>query len=586
MHIPEPLARRLDQGRAERALLVEKSAIDEATRTATLSFASEAPYERYWGVEILDTTTSSMRQGRLRSGANLLCDHDARDVVGVVESVAIGADRVARAVVRFGKSARAEEVWQDVRDGIRRNVSVGYLIHKAQLVDTKDGQETYRVTDWEPFEVSLVSVPADASVGVGRSDAQPSKPARPTLSLKTQTIKESTMEHTTTAAETTRSYAAEIAEAAAGCTFPKAAEIAMRSINAGHTLQQFQNELILSVSNKPLRTDDNFARGLGCSNIPYGDDYSRGSQREMGTAGGIGGQLVRAFNQNRDLFSKTKSVTLQLRAATDTVTTASGRKIVSGGMGFVEGGVLGLQNALTIRPADAASIEYSRYTGQQGAAAVQAAEGDTKAAVRPDHSLIVQNALTIAGFSKMSRQAINDESELRRAVEITLNRSVATALDAALVNGAVGFAGGFKALATAYTSLVYGALVDAISEAVSMMQTAGFSPTTAVLNPADWLAISTARGTANDHYLSGSYLGTMEPMLRGLNVVLSPTITAGTALVMDSSHSELQIVENFTVEVGYQGDDFVKNLSVILGEMRVLPVFRTVGSARLITPKA
>jgi uncharacterized linocin/CFP29 family protein len=134
--------------------------------------------------------------------------------------------------------------------------------------------------------------------------------------------------------------------------------------------------------------------------------------------------------------------------------------------------------------------------------------------------------------------------------------------------------------------LVYGALVDAISEAVSMMQTAGFSPTTAVLNPADWLAISTARGTANDHYLSGSYLGTMEPMLRGLNVVLSPTITAGTALVMDSSHSELQIVENFTVEVGYQGDDFVKNLSVILGEMRVLPVFRTVGSARLITPKA
>ena len=168
-NIPNGLARHLDKGRAERALLVERQAIDEDARTATLAFASETPYERYWGIEILDVTATSMRQGRLRSGANLLMDHDWKDVVGVVESVEIGADRVARAVVRFGKSARAEEVWQDVKDGIRRNVSVGYMVHKAQLVETKDGLETYRVTDWEPFEISLVSVPADATVGVGRS---------------------------------------------------------------------------------------------------------------------------------------------------------------------------------------------------------------------------------------------------------------------------------------------------------------------------------------------------------------------------------------------------------------------------------
>ena len=69
--------------------------------------------------------------------------------------------------------ARAEEVFQDVIDGIRRNVSVGYLIHEAQLVNTKDGLETYRVTDWEPFEVSIVSVPADPTVGVGRSAGPP-----------------------------------------------------------------------------------------------------------------------------------------------------------------------------------------------------------------------------------------------------------------------------------------------------------------------------------------------------------------------------------------------------------------------------
>lgn len=75
-------------------------------------------------------------------------------------------------------------------------------------------------------------------------------------------------------------------------------------------------------------------------------------------------------------------------------------------------------------------------------------------------------------------------------------------------------------------------------------------------------------------------------MLRGLRVVLSPSIDPGKAMVLDSSHSELLIVSNFTVELGYTNDDFVKNLAVLLGEMRVLPVFRTAGSARLITPKA
>ncbi len=156
--------------KAERSFLVQRAAIDEAARTVELAFSSEEPYDRWWGREILAHDKKSVRLGRLKSGGPLLCDHDSRDHVGVIESVRIDADLVGRAVVRFGKSARAEEVWQDVKDGIRRNVSVGYVIHKAQLVETGDDtDETYRVTDWEPYEVSLVSVPADSTVGVGRA---------------------------------------------------------------------------------------------------------------------------------------------------------------------------------------------------------------------------------------------------------------------------------------------------------------------------------------------------------------------------------------------------------------------------------
>ena len=155
----------------QRGFAVERSAINEEMRTVELAFASEVAYERWWGFEILDCTATAMRLARLTNGGPLLCDHDTKDHIGVIESVQIGADRVARAVVRFGKSARAEEVFRDVVDGIRRHVSVGYQIHNAVLVETNDEKDTYRVGDWEPYEISILSVPADIGVGVGRSAA-------------------------------------------------------------------------------------------------------------------------------------------------------------------------------------------------------------------------------------------------------------------------------------------------------------------------------------------------------------------------------------------------------------------------------
>ena len=144
----------------DRAFLVKREAINVEARTVELAFSSEAPYERWWGIEILDHNASSIDLTRLNSHANLLCDHDARDVIGVVESVSIGLDKVGRAVVRFGKSARAEEVFQDVVDGIRKNVSVGYMINEAVLEAVSgdpvvdDAEDNYRVNSWTPFEIS------------------------------------------------------------------------------------------------------------------------------------------------------------------------------------------------------------------------------------------------------------------------------------------------------------------------------------------------------------------------------------------------------------------------------------------------
>ena len=147
-------------------------AVDEDARTIELSFSSTAAYERWWGVEILDHSKKAVRLGRLNGSAAVLVNHKTDDQVGVVEKAWLVGEK-GRAVVRFGKSARAEEVYQDVKDGIRKLVSVGYRIHEILLEKSSDTEgNTYRVTDWEPYEISIVSVPADTSIGVDR-EGQP-----------------------------------------------------------------------------------------------------------------------------------------------------------------------------------------------------------------------------------------------------------------------------------------------------------------------------------------------------------------------------------------------------------------------------
>lgn len=170
-----------------RSFTVDRSAIDKSNRTCELSFSSEEPYQRWFGIEILDHNTESVNLNRLNSGGALLMDHDPKDQIGVVENVAIGADRKARAKVRFGNSARAKEIFDDVSTGIRTNVSVGYQIDEWEVEkksDTPKEPDTYRVKKWTPFEISIVAIPADSTVGVGRS----AKPQKPNSNLEVKTM--------------------------------------------------------------------------------------------------------------------------------------------------------------------------------------------------------------------------------------------------------------------------------------------------------------------------------------------------------------------------------------------------------------
>ncbi|MCP4570026.1 MAG: hypothetical protein GY841_20795, partial [FCB group bacterium] len=161
---------KIKEGKHFRSLELKRELINEEDRTVELSFSSETPIRRWFGKEILDHSKGSVDLKRLREGGAVLVEHDRKDHVGVVESVEIGADRKGRAVVRFGKTPRAEDVFQDIKDGIRRLVSVDYHIHKVVLESDEGDVKTYRAMKWEPFEISIVSVPADTEVGVGRSE--------------------------------------------------------------------------------------------------------------------------------------------------------------------------------------------------------------------------------------------------------------------------------------------------------------------------------------------------------------------------------------------------------------------------------
>lgn len=173
-----------DGARAFRA--AEVSAVNRESRTVELAFSSEAEVSRWYGIEILSHDSLAVVLTRLRNGAPLLLNHDTDEQIGVVESVSIDADRRGRAVVRFGRSALADEILQDVEDGIRRHVSVGYIIHDAKLTEERDGEDVWTITQWEPFEISIVPVPADISVGIGRSLESPQEEQRRAVQETTQ----------------------------------------------------------------------------------------------------------------------------------------------------------------------------------------------------------------------------------------------------------------------------------------------------------------------------------------------------------------------------------------------------------------
>ena len=245
-----------------RDIAFDGKVVDEKLRTVRIAVSSEEPVDRSFGKEILDHSERSIDMDFAKSGRMpLLLDHDPRQQIGVVENVDLDSSaRRLRATVRFGRNGLARDVFEDVVDGIRSNISVGYQVDNM----AKDGADSYRVDAWSPMEISVVSIPADRTVGVGRStDKAPdltktyNDQNEGLISAKVKTMSE----------ETTVDVAAIRQEAAAKASKDTAEmyrlaakhqqrELADQFAQDGRSLSEFRGELLNAISNKPIEDTD------------------------------------------------------------------------------------------------------------------------------------------------------------------------------------------------------------------------------------------------------------------------------------------------------------------------------------------
>ncbi|MEL5215071.1 phage major capsid protein [Serratia bockelmannii] len=146
---------------------METSQINQSNKLIELAFASEIPVQREIGDrvlnEILLCSPENVDLSRIQNRAAVLFNHCKDNLIGVVESSSVDADKVCRASIRL--SSTAQEYQTMVEEGILTKVSVGYSI-----LDYRIEGDNLLVTKWQPYEISLVSIPADdIKSGIGRS---------------------------------------------------------------------------------------------------------------------------------------------------------------------------------------------------------------------------------------------------------------------------------------------------------------------------------------------------------------------------------------------------------------------------------
>ncbi len=247
---------------------------------------------------------------------------------------------------------------------------------------------------------------------------------------------------------------------------------------------------------------------------------------------------------------------------------------------------LTLLDVLKVIPVDSQTYEYIMLDGYVNQAGYQLKEGDLKAEAGEFKGLVKRAEVsTIAHWLPASKQVIDDDAELERAINFILSTSCAQKLEHELMNGAGGEGEitGLIPQAQAFTPTATKA-ADRIGEAVTDLSAKGFSADVILLHPSDWFLIASERAeSGNGQYTLGSPRDPSPLTLWGAPVALSPSMTQGKALLFDREMVALLDRQAVTVELSrHDGDNFKRNMVTILAELRAGLVVFAPSATRLL----
>lgn len=436
-------------GELYRHFELNRAQVDEEARTVPLAFSSEEPYERWFGSEILDHSPQSIRLGRLMNGGPLLLDHDPRRHIGTIESVELSPDRVGRAVVRFGRSPEAEAVFQDVKDGIRKHVSVGYIVHKMVMQESSADAEVYRVTDWEPLEVSLVAIPADPTVGVGRAATldittviDRPEPKKEHRTMTTTVDTPNTAEIEARAAADVQKRVSDMIALGEAYTRFGGDKLAAEYIRAGKGIDALREAIMQKMANTGTPTDNadiglteeeardfSFVRAIHA--MSTGNWKQAGFEREC--------SLAVAQRMGKDPQGIFVPLDVQRRDLTVGTPTAGGNlvptELMSGDfISLLRSKMALIQAGATFLPGLQGNIAIPRQTG--GATAYWVTEGSSPTESQQAFDQVQMSPKTVGAFTDISRKLLLQSSlSIEAFVRNDLATVVALALDLAGING-------------------------------------------------------------------------------------------------------------------------------------------------------
>jgi len=521
-----------------RTIDLSRGAIDEQKRIVRIGVSSETPVERDFGLEVLGHNKEDIDMEFMASGrAPLLNNHKMDEQIGVVRSFYLDeAQRRTVALVEFGNSALAQEVFEDVRTGIKQNISVGYSINKMVRSKDGEGKEYYRAS-WTPMEASIVAVPADPSkfVGVGRSTEK-------TLNTnKVTTMTEEVKVDVRQVSDSAKAEAlANVGEIISLGKHHNQRDLADKAIERGVSVDQFKGELLEAVRNdRPLETPAAVVDVAKSEQREYSliraiKAHSSGDWREAGYEREISDEIARRSGKEARGFYVPANINWGQRDQTKSPTSAGGFLVGTDHLAdqFIEA----LYGRLTV-----ASLGARIMQGLKGDIAIPklsasvtnsafVAEGSAPSEGAATFSQVTMSPKTLAAYVDVSRRLTQQsdpsvEQVLRNDIINTFARRID---DAAIEGGAANGPSGIiangstnvVAMGTNGAAITYAKVVEmmkAVEEDNAVINSSAF-----LTNPKVIAALRTTARQANG--VEGNFIMDANQSILGTNVASSTIV--------------------------------------------------------------